>query len=360
MPLHTLHNPLHDALQRVSNATTVGELSRLHREAFAPASYASSGVPAGLTPLINQLHDRLIIQTIRCCLAEMKAAGMGDPPVPYAFLLFGSGGRREQSLASDQDNGMVYRLPPEASQREQEEIAAYFRRFGQLVVTKLSEVGYPPCQGNVLASNSRWNRSLQDWDTMFREWNETPTWENIRYLLVTGDGRLLLGDDQLFARWKADYHQLLADNPPLIARCVSNTLRHRVPLGLFGRIITEVNGKFRGGIHLKNGLYLPYVNCVRLWSLANGITATGTLERIDAIRSMHLWEEELCETVQRHFHRIADLRLLAATQWQDDLYESSSYLQLAKLPRETIGMVRQAMKVALYLQKITSRYEGDR
>ena len=45
----------------------------------------------------------------------LEDEGFGKPPVPYAFILFGSGGRSEQTLWSDQDNGLIYEESRRAS-----------------------------------------------------------------------------------------------------------------------------------------------------------------------------------------------------------------------------------------------------
>lgn len=352
--LHSPHILSHEITRKIDQANTIQELANLHRESFdLPVLAASFSFP-GFSDQVNDLHDLLISLCIKLCLTEMEQLGKGAPPAPYAFLLFGSGGRREQTLFSDQDNGIVYQLPMDADNDTRQLIRTYFHQLGQLVVERLVEVGYPPCQGNVLCSNDRWNRSLASWQEMFAEWCSLPSWENIRYLLLTGDARMIAGDPALFARWHSLYRQMFVDHPALISRCVSNTLHHRVPLGLFGRIITEMNGKYRGAIHVKNGLYLPFVNCIRLWSLAHGVSATHSFDRIKALRQAGVWAEELSTSVARHFQQTVYLRLLAATHWQEDLFESCSYINMSLLPKEEIPVLKQSMKQALALHKMTS------
>ncbi len=339
---------------KIEQANSIQELANLRRESFdLPVLAASFSLP-GFSDQLNDLHDFLISRCITLCIAEMEQLGMGNPPVPYAFLLFGSGGRREQTLFSDQDNGIVYLLPPDADAETKRLMTAYFEQLGKLVVERLVEVGYPPCQGNVLCANHRWNRSLAGWQEMFAEWCADPTWENIRYLLLTGDARMIAGDPALFASWQSCYRQMFVDHPSLVSRCVSNTLHHRVPLGLFGRIITEINGKYQGAIHVKNGLYLPYVNCIRLWSLAHGVSETHSFERIEMLRQQGVWTEELCSLVSRHFQQAIYLRLLAATHWQEELFESSSYLKMSLMSKEALLALKQSMKQALALHKMTA------
>ncbi|WP_167568925.1 DUF294 nucleotidyltransferase-like domain-containing protein [Brevibacillus migulae] len=355
-PLQSPLIPSHNREQIISQVLTIQELAILHRESFDLPVLAASFAFPGFSDQLNDAHDLFIRRCLELCIEEMNASGYGLPPAPFAFLLFGSGGRREQTLFSDQDNGLLYEIPAQADEQGELQIVGYFARLGQLAVRRLSEVGYPPCIGNVLCSNERWNRPLEGWREMFAEWHSQPTWENIRYLLLAGDARMIIGDPALFASWRASYLQLFVEHPSLISRCVSNTLHHRVPLGFFGRIVTEVNGQYQGAIHIKNGLYLPFVNCIRLWSLAQGISATHSLDRLDALRQQGIWNKELCEEVFQHFQQAVYFRLLAATHWQEDLFESSCYVSISNLSKNEVSALKQAMKQALDLHKMTASF----
>ena len=63
---------------------------------------------------LNFTHDTMIRKMISLAEKRLAAEGAGEPPLPYAFLLMGSGGREEQTPWSDQDNGLVYENPPES------------------------------------------------------------------------------------------------------------------------------------------------------------------------------------------------------------------------------------------------------
>ncbi len=314
-----------------------------------------AGELSPLVVLINMIHDRIMRQCIQLSIQKLKDVGVGTPPVPYAFLLFGSGGRQEQALVSDQDNGLVYQLPPHLTEREREEVHTYFHLLGASIVQGLEEVGYPPCQGNVTCVHNRWRGSVENWIDMYSDWCGNPTWENARYLLLAGDARVLCGDLAVYTPVMTHYYQQVVNNPLLMSRLVSNTLYHRVPLGWFGRIVTEVQGRYRGAINLKNGVYLPFVNCVRHYALSCGIRATSTLERISALCEKGIWPEEFARSVEHHFRLLLGLRLLPPLHWSDDHYLSNSYIKLSELPGDTLSTLKTAMKLALLLQKMTAK-----
>ncbi len=59
---------------------------------------------------INHLTT-IVIETILQKLIEFAIAELGPPPVRFAFLVFGSEGRQEQTLTTDQDNAIIFEDP---------------------------------------------------------------------------------------------------------------------------------------------------------------------------------------------------------------------------------------------------------
>ncbi|MGI6187762.1 MAG: putative nucleotidyltransferase substrate binding domain-containing protein, partial [Brevibacillus sp.] len=114
-------------------------------------------------------------------------------------------------------------------------------------------------------------------------------------------------------------------------------------------------GRYPGAINLKYGVYLPIVNVVRHFALAHGIHAASTLERLAALREAGIWPVAFCREVEHHFRLLLGLRLIAPLHWRDGTYASNSYVKLSELSSDTLSMLREAMKLALRLQKWTKK-----
>jgi CBS domain-containing protein len=65
-----------------------------------------------LGQLVSELNDRVVRRVLDLTTTALDASGDPAPPVPFSWLVFGSEGRREQTLRTDQDNGLVYADPP--------------------------------------------------------------------------------------------------------------------------------------------------------------------------------------------------------------------------------------------------------
>jgi CBS domain-containing protein len=347
-----------EQVERIRQAATFQELACIRRELLDLGPLKSvkrAGELAPLVVVVNLIQDNLIRQGVCLAVKELEKRGLGGPPFPFAFLQFGSGGRSEQAIISDQDNGLLYELPENLNDGEKDRVDGYFHLLGSTIVQGLETIGYPPCHGNVTCVSPRWRGSVGQWLEKLEGWASNPNWENSRYLLLASDMRVLCGETSLLTPVREQFRHMMADNPLLLDRLVSNTLYYRVPLGLFGRVLPEVQGRYRGAVNLKYGVYLPIVNCVRHFALAHGIFASSTLERLAQLRERGIWIPALCDEVERHFRQLLGLRLVTPLHWQEAGYASCSYIKLKEMSPDTFAMARSAMKLAIRLQRMTAK-----
>ncbi|MBD2846052.1 hypothetical protein IDH44_12680 [Paenibacillus sp. IB182496] len=298
---------------------------------------------------LNEAHDALVRRVIRLAEAETARLGMGSPPVPYAYLLFGSGGRKEQTLSSDQDSGIVYEDPVPGADRAA--IEQYYQFLSGMVVEKLQEVGYPPCEGNVLSSNPQWCMAIGNWQNQMDGWLEDPEFEVVRYLLIIADGRVVAGDERLLERIKTRFMSDLLNKPLIARRMLENTMRHKVLLGVFGQLLKEQYGEESGSVDIKYGAYIPMVNAIRLLALQNAISETSTLERIEA-----LYERKAIGGSERAVYRdtfrlFLQFRLMTMELMEDGMYTSNGKLAGRKLTKETKEQLKGGLRIGRKLQK---------
>ncbi|RUS47737.1 DUF294 nucleotidyltransferase-like domain-containing protein [Cohnella sp. AR92] len=298
---------------------------------------------------LNELHDFLIGKALKLAEIEMARLGHGAPPVPYAYLLFGSGGRREQTFSSDQDSGLIYNDP----QNEAEALAYenYFQTLAQIAVGYLIDIGYPPCEGNVIASNPEWCLPISAWERKLDAWFEEPTWENVRYLLIVADGRLVGGDKELGARWNNRFYRDFLGTPVIARRMMENTLRHKVLVGVFGQLLTERYGELAGSLDIKYGAYIPMVNVFRLLAVHAGLKETSTIGRIRALEKAEILSPREAKESVEAFELILKLRLKAVTKDENGQWVGTGVLPVADLKREWKVPLKKALKLGRKLQR---------
>jgi len=94
------------------------------------------------------------------------------------------------------------------------------------------------------------------------------------------DLRLIHGQAALLDTLRHDLLQQTQDKSLFLAHMVSNALKHRPPLGLFGRLLTIRSGEHAGSIDLKHKGIVPVVDLARVYALAGGIAIANTHDRL--------------------------------------------------------------------------------
>ncbi|UKS24023.1 DUF294 nucleotidyltransferase-like domain-containing protein [Paenibacillus sp. HWE-109] len=301
---------------------------------------------------INKIHDCLIQRTIELAEHILEDEGFGKPPVPYAFILFGSGGRREQTLWSDQDNGLIY----EASEHQtEEELDAYFSKLVDCILRGLDMLGYPPCEGNVISSNKQWRKPYSAYMEMLLDWFKEPEWENVRYLLILADMRCIYGSQDLVDKLKNGFLAYVEEHPAILNDLLSNTLHHKISLGLFGHLITERYGEDAGGFDIKYGAYIPIVNGVRLLAIQAGIQSSSTVDRIRELKEQGHIPETLADEWQEAFAIALKLRDLTRYQVENEMYTTRGKLGAEQLTKEIKQQLKDCLRTGIELQKYVKK-----
>ncbi|MEK8126332.1 DUF294 nucleotidyltransferase-like domain-containing protein [Paenibacillus filicis] len=302
---------------------------------------------------VNRFHDLVIGRTIamtECMVCEERNEQV---PIPYAFLLFGSGGRMEQTLWSDQDSGLVYEDAPDEELRLRAEL--FFETLAGRVSANLELVGYPLCSGGVLCTNEKWRRPLSSYMQMVNGWLQNPDWENVRYLLIVADLRCIHGERYLADRLMGNLLSYVQKHPAMYGHMQQNTLHHKVSIGIFGQLIKERYGEDAGGVDVKYGAYIPIVNGVRLLALEAGIRATSTEGRIRSLMVGGHVPEDIGHDWLDALSIALRLRSTTPFQIEDGQYTSRGMLTPELLTRSRTSELKMCLRIAGELQKFVKK-----
>ncbi|MBK9090779.1 MAG: cyclic nucleotide-binding/CBS domain-containing protein [Holophagales bacterium] len=253
------------------------------------STLARSGLPV---PQIARFVSHLNGALVRRLLAWAEA-DLGPPPCPYAFLVFGSDGRYEQTLLTDQDNALVYADGAR-------DAASYFESLAERVIADLVAAGFPPCPGGYMAT--RWRASLSEWKARFAGWIDAPRAEAVLAAATFFDHRAVGGS--LDVSPLASVIARARGNAPFLSHLARAAVGFRPPIGAFRRLRAD-----DGGIDLKKGGLAPVQGLARVWALDVGIAATSTLERLAAAAAAGFVDRERAEDLAEAYLFLAGLRL---------------------------------------------------
>ncbi len=223
-----------------------------------------------LTELVSHLNDLLAMR-----LVELLAARRGLDLARGCWLAFGSEGRGEQTVATDQDNGLVF----DSDDAEADRPA--WLALGQEVNQWLDRAGYPLCKGGVMAGNPACCLSSAEWLSRIGHWIEHGAPEDLLAASIYFDLRPIAGSAALAAPLERLIAQAPARVPRFIKQMADNAQRHGPPLNWRGGLDATSDGE-HDWIDLKLQGTAIFVDVARLYALAHGLPVRGTRARLEA------------------------------------------------------------------------------
>jgi CBS domain-containing protein len=271
-------------IEQLTHEESVDGLKRIKQgQVELAAAMFADNVPAPeLQSLLTEINNDIHRRALRLVIAKMAEDGWGEPPASFSLIIMGSGGRGENFLAPDQDNGLILADHPSSTRIR---VDAYFRELAERVTRMLDAVGFPLCTGQVMATNPTWRKSLWEWRRQIETWMRQRQEEMLMNCDIFFDFRHVFGDPALAEELRATVTEAAPRNPQFLRDIFMIEADHTVALGWFGRLRQESDAGYRHGlVNLKLRGTLPLVEGTRLLALKAGIPATSTIARLDALR----------------------------------------------------------------------------
>ncbi|MDZ4185965.1 MAG: putative nucleotidyltransferase substrate binding domain-containing protein [Desulfuromonadales bacterium] len=304
--------------------------------------------------VLTYIHHGIMRRTCELTLAQLAATGVEPPAVRWSLLVMGSAGRREMLLSPDQDHGLIWEdLPAGAMARAAEE---FFARFGATLTENLLAVGYPLCDGGVMASNPPWRGTLRTWKRRIQDWVNDPEPMKIRSSSIFFDFLPLYGEVDLAHDLRVAIASEIEAFEGFLYQMMTLDLRHKVPLSLLGRFVLEKSGEHQGEISIKQGGLIYLVDCIRIFALERRLPVTRTLDRLSGLEGLNVFDNETAEHVRAAFEALSYLRLRNELAQFDAGQHPSSYLNPLTLAKPERELLKEALQAVSKLQDATRRH----
>ncbi|HTZ19115.1 MAG TPA: putative nucleotidyltransferase substrate binding domain-containing protein [Dissulfurispiraceae bacterium] len=318
--------------RRIGKAASIGELGSVFESLMISVSKIAMSGPNffDLTRMLCSVHDTAVKKVINIL--------RGEPPGGFLWVHMGSSGRKEEAIATDQDNALIQGENCISVQADE-------------INAALAEIGIPKCLGNYMASNPMWNQPLQVWKEYFAKWFSDPVPYHLRYLSVFLDMRPLYGETQLYDELIASI-KLMVKNEA-VKLMAADAIEIRPPLGIFGIL------GLHHGVDLKTyGLY-PIVNGARVLSVDKGIWGiTNTKERLEALNADMIIGDGMCRDLIESYGFLQDLRLKHHARAMLKKMPISNLITAGELSHEDLLVLKESLKVVAEFQKFLMKKYG--
>lgn len=318
-------------------------------------SMLDAGIPVPdilslITDINHDIHRQIIEQSLRA----MEEKGHGTPPVPFTAIVMGSGGRGENFLYPDQDNGFVI---ADYADSEHTRIDRYFIELAEQMNNALDLAGFPLCKGGVMAINPVWRKTTSQWRTQTSGWARRRSITTVRLADIFFDFQPVWGDPAAARDLRRHITTLMTNNLAFLQEINRDQREFGTAIGLFGRLRTERQpGPTRGLIDVKRGGLLPLINGVRILCLRDGIAVTPTLARIAALAEINSLTRDEADDLMAAFQHIASLLLRRQIDCQQAGLPVTNGLPPGGMTRREKRQLKEGLKA---IDRLRDRVNGE-
>lgn len=327
---------------RIEQAKSIAELTvAAQRIDHLIASLRQQGVKiTAVMELVTTLNRRLIERAFDLIFPERLRKSV-------CILVLGSEGRGEQILKTDQDNAIIL-----ADEQDREAVQPLLHSLHQTLL----DFGWPRCPGGVMFINESWMHTTEEWQAKISRWIKLGTPEAMMDMAIFLDAAAVAGNPQLFVEVKATWQQAAMRSSVACAWFAKAVLQFETPLTFLGNIREQ-----QGALDIKRGGIFPIVHGVRALAFEYGVTATATLERIQALAALGVLDGERAQSLQDALLFFLNIRL--QQQLKSSLEQNAdnpgldNQLLLSELRSVDRNMLRHALHcVKKFKQFLTVHY----
>ena len=301
------HNAISFMIREIDVAESITRIKTTYQRlpVLISALIESGSRTISLTNIITSVNDAVHKRII-----ELAIEDLGTPPCRFSFMVFGSEGRKEQTLATDQDNGIVFE---NAENRAEEDVKAYFLSLGERVNKDLHDTGYHYCRGGVMARNPKWTQSLGHWKKQFTGWINNSDPEAIMEANIFFDFRSVYGDEDLIRELRDHVNDTTDNKAVFFYHMAQSVLKFKPPVNIFGNIVGNDSEADELNLDIKKILF-PVISFLRLYSIREKISGNNSMERAGLLLSEKVIDHETYEEITQAWSFLTLLRLRSQVQ----------------------------------------------
>lgn len=335
----------------MQNSSNLQDLRHIHDEIiqFIKELERADQSVGQMYSLIDQAHEYITKNAVDLAFKETNKY-LDPPGGSYCFFNMGSSARQEQTIWTDQDNGIIFQNLDSHSRG----MDSFMETFAQNAVQNLSEVGYPLCQGNVMASNLRWRHCSEEWKSVMNVYLESEDDQDLKYVMIMLDTKPVFGAPSLLMKLRTWLLQEIMERPSLVKRMIHLVTSQEVPINMFGMIFTERYGQYAGRLDIKQGVFAPFTNSIKMFSLLYGGQFQTTRERLIHLDRQKAFSPVFIEELYAVYEFLLLLRLNHSVQLSET-DDKLDYHVAIHQNRTNARQLKNAMKVTKNLQKMLKK-----
>ena len=265
---------------------------------------------SGIQAQVQRLHEQGVkVEVIAEITSDLnrglmsKIFALTAPPSIKehgCLLVMGSEGRGEQTVRTDQDNGLLL-----AQSVPESELIQFRRAFTEA----LEACGFPPCPGNVMVRNPVWSQPIDAFIKQLKSWAVLGSGDSAMNLGIFCDAVAITGRGDLLPRAKMAFMDMMRGESARLAHFANLIDLFASPgIGPIGSLMLSVGAR-PDAIDIKKSGTFPIVHGARTLAIEKGIMETPTVARIQAIAATGIFSQDFAQNLIGALRVFMELRL---------------------------------------------------
>ncbi len=329
-------NHSHLVAVQIDKATSIEELRNLqHDLKNLIITLKAKGVKTRyITKLVATLNLKVYKKVFDMCVDEEMQENC-------CLIVMGSEGREEQTLKTDQDNGLIIKDGYNSFdlQESMKKLNSY-----------LLELGFPKCEGDVMVTNPFWSKELSEYKKSIELWSHEMSGVSVQNLSIFLDAKCVAGNDELFNELNTYLHYHFHQRDDILAHIAKAVLNFETPLSMFSSFVLA--REYNNSLDIKKGGIFALVHGVRTLALQHELKATNTIERIKELNNIGIINKIFADELIESFDTLSSIRLKAMLDAKN--LEYSNYINPESLSKNQRDLLKDSFKIVNKFKKFLS------
>lgn len=346
-------------IERIERATSIAELERIRTESnrrmlrLYQQGVQSEDLLGVVVEIDDQLKHRLLL-LVEMALRDEQPDAVFDGP--WAWLTFGTSGRRESTLYARQNNGLVYADPDPA---EAARAAAWYALLAERASAAFEQCGYPPTDSGLLARREPFRQPLRAWQAAYVQWAQGADADGTARAAPVFDFRIVHGE-MSFAEALQDTIRAHSPTPRLLHILIRRATDVSVPLSFFGRFELNRSEEGREGFDLKKRGLQPVVDLARAMALEVGyLKSPNTFDRLRHVAQSKSPSASEAKRLLPAFQTLADMHLRRQMKAAEMGETPTDWIDPGLLHKSQQNLLKETLKTVQEVQQtLGGRYKG--
>jgi CBS domain-containing protein len=330
-------------LKSIERQSNVEELLSVYKKIDQMTSLLlKENVKAGhILEIITELHDRLLHKII-----QLSHSHIGEPPFPFAFFVYGSEGRKEQTFQAIFRCAIMYEDKNTYSLKK--DIEEYCKKLLSHLKGIFNEYNFPMFDTHPLGENIPMYGDITEWERNLLRALRSPEPSLVSTAKKLLDARSVYGDEMVITSFKKRMHKHILEDERYLGTFIEHGIRHKSPIGFFKKFLVDESGEHLEQFNIKQKGILQIVDSLRALAVVHNIHETSTSERLNMLSKRTDILSDISIDIAAAFEFLLQMRLQNQLMKKDQGLEMDDLIEpenLSMLEKKTAKEIFQIIPV---------------